>query len=218
MSSSRFVRFAPALGLAALVLGGSGCATKGFVREEMASLEAKVQPATQQAQADARNAQALAQSGDERSRAAQREASLARDLALGNIKREEVRRVTVNFAFDSADIPEDALLALDGVVADLNGNANYMGLVTGYTDATGDEQYNLWLAQRRAAAVQLHLAQRLGSDFVRLATIGFGEVQPVADNDTPEGRARNRRTEVILVRPAPAKPGAAGYEPTAMRP
>jgi outer membrane protein OmpA-like peptidoglycan-associated protein len=212
------VRVAPTLGLAALVLAGSGCATKGFVRQEMASLEAKVQPATLQAQADARNAQALAQSGDERARTAQREAALARDLALGNIKREEVRRVTVNFAFDSATIPGDAQLPLDGLVADLTGNVNYMALVTGYTDATGDEQYNVGLAQRRAAAVQLYLAQRLGSDFVRLATIGFGEVQPVADNDTPEGRAQNRRTEVILVRPAPAKPGAAGFEPTAMRP
>ena len=218
MSRSRSVRVAPTLGLAALVLAGSGCATKGFVRQEMASLEAKVQPATLQAQADARNAQALAQSGDERARTAQREAALARDLALGNIKREEVRRVTVNFAFDSATIPGDAQLPLDGLVADLTGNVNYMALVTGYTDATGDEQYNVGLAQRRAAAVQLYLAQRLGSEFVRLATIGFGEVQPVADNDTPEGRAQNRRTEVILVRPAPAKPGAAGFEPTAMRP
>jgi len=218
MPRSRSVRFAYTLVAAALVLGGSGCATKGFVRQEMASLEAKVQPATLQAQADARNAQALAQSGDERARTAQREAALARDLALGNIKREEVRRVTVNFAFDSATLPGDAQLPLDGLVADLTGNVNYMALVTGYTDATGDEQYNVGLAQRRAAAVQLYLAQRLGSDFVRLATIGFGEVQPVADNDTPEGRAQNRRTEVILVRPAPAKPGAAGFEPTAMRP
>jgi len=218
MSRSRFVRLVPTLGLAALALAGSGCATKGFVRQEMASLEAKVQPATLQAQADARNAQALAQSGDERARTAQREAALARDLALGNIKREEVRRVTVNFAFDSATLPGDAQLPLDGLVADLTGNVNYMALVTGYTDATGDEQYNVGLAQRRAAAVQLYLAQRLGSEFVRLATIGFGEVQPVADNDTPEGRAQNRRTEVILVRPAPAKPGAAGFEPTAMRP
>lgn len=218
MSRSRSVRFAPTLAVAALVLAGSGCATKGFVRQEMASLEAKVQPATLQAQADARNAQTLAQSGDERARAAQREAALARDLALGNVKREEVRRVTVNFAFDSAALPSEARLSMDGLVADLTANVNYMALVTGYTDATGDEQYNVGLAQRRAAAVQLYLAQRLGSDFVRLATIGFGEVQPVADNDTPEGRAQNRRTEVILVRPAPAQPGAAGFEPTAMRP
>jgi len=218
MSRSRFVRIAPTLAVTAMVLGGSGCATKGFVRQEMASLEAKVQPATLQAQADARSAQTLAQSGDERARAAQREASMARDLALGNVKREEVRRVTVNFAFDSAAIPADARLSLDGLVADLTASVNYMALVTGYTDATGDEQYNVGLAQRRAAAVQLYLAQRLGSDFVRLATIGFGEVQPVADNESADGRARNRRTEIILVRPAPATPGAAGFEPTAMRP
>jgi outer membrane protein OmpA-like peptidoglycan-associated protein len=218
MSRTWIVKTAPTLAVTALLFSGSGCATKGFVRQEMASVEARMTPATQQAQADARSAQALAQSGDERARAAQREASMARDLALGNVKREEIRRVTVNFAFDSAALPADARLSLDGLVADLTANVNYMALVTGYTDATGDEQYNVGLAQRRAAAVQLYLAQRLGSDFVRLATIGFGEVQPVADNDTSEGRARNRRTEIILVRPAPANGTTPGLEPTAMRP
>jgi outer membrane protein OmpA-like peptidoglycan-associated protein len=217
MPRSRSNRIAYSLAAAALLVGGSGCASKGFVRQQMSSLESKMTPATQQAQADARSAQALAQTGDEHARAAQREASMARDLALGNVKREEVRRVTVNFAFDSADIPADARLALDGVTADLLANVNYMALLTGYTDATGDEQYNVGLAQRRAAAVQLYLAQRLGSDFVRLATIGFGAVQPVASNDTAEGRARNRRTEVIVVRPTPANGAAPGLEPTALR-
>ena len=107
---------------------------------------------------------------------------------------------------------------LDAVASDLQQNVNYMALLTGYTDATGDELYNIGLAQRRAQAVQLHLAQQLGNDFVRLATIGFGEMQPLGDNTTKEGRALNRRTEVILVRPAPAPAGSSELPPTALRP
>ena len=53
--------------------------------------------------------------------------------------------------------------------------------------------------------MQLYLARQLGPEFVRLATIGFGESDPVGDNETREGRAQNRRTDVILVRPAPAE-------------
>jgi outer membrane protein OmpA-like peptidoglycan-associated protein len=60
------------------------------------------------------------------------------------------------------------------------------------------------------------MAERLGPGFVRLAVIGFGESMPVAENDTPEGRARNRRTDVVLVRPIPAN--EAGENPTAARP
>jgi outer membrane protein OmpA-like peptidoglycan-associated protein len=204
------------LAAAAAVAALSGCATKGYVKQEMAGLESRMQPETQQAAADAQSAQQLARDADAHALQVQREAQLARDLALGNIKREEVRRVTVQFDFDSAAIQPEFQPALDGVMNDLQENANYMALVIGYTDATGDEQYNLGLAQRRAAAVQLYLARQLGSDFVRLATIGFGEVQPVADNDTSEGRARNRRAEVVLVRPAPAS--SVEMSPTASRP
>jgi outer membrane protein OmpA-like peptidoglycan-associated protein len=211
-------RILHALVAAAAVASATGCATKGFVRKEVASLEAKVQPATDQAAADARSAQALAQGADDRAQDVGRQAQFARDLALGNVKREEVRRVTVSFEFDSAEIPAEYQSGLDAVAMDLQSNLNYMALVTGYTDATGDESYNIGLAQRRAAAVQLYLAEKLGSDFVRLATIGFGESQPVAENETSEGRARNRRTEVIIVRPAPAPAGSSELPPTALRP
>jgi outer membrane protein OmpA-like peptidoglycan-associated protein len=216
MTTKHPARVAGLLAIATLITG-SGCATKGYVKEQVASLEGRVQPATQQAAADARNAQQLAQDAGNKSLAAQREAQLARDMALGHVKREEVRRATVNFEFNSAAVTEDAFSTLDAIAADLQSNPNYMALVTGYTDATGDEAYNISLAQRRAAAVQLYLAERLGPDFVRLATLGFGESSPVGDNTTREGRAANRRTDVILVRPAPSGTGGAESQ-TAARP
>ena len=201
-----------AMAAGALVALGTGCATKGFVRNEMQSLATKMEPTTVQA----RDAQALAQDVDGRARRLERDTQLARDLALGNIKREEVRRVVVTFGFDNAQIGAEQQSSLDGVVADLQGHPNYMALVSGYTDASGDEEYNFTLAQRRAAAVQRYLAAHLGPEFVRLAVIGFGESMPVADNETSEGRAQNRRADVILVQPAPASPGR-GEAPTASR-
>jgi outer membrane protein OmpA-like peptidoglycan-associated protein len=208
---------AAALGCAALIaVASTGCATKGFVRNEIKSAEARTDTKLQPTAETARSAQSLAQDVDSRARRTEREVQLARDLALGNVKREEVRRVTVNFGFNRADIPVEALPELDAVASDLQTNVNYMGLITGYTDATGDEEYNVVLAQRRAGAVQRYLAERLGAEFVRLATIGFGEALPVADNATRDGRALNRRTEIVLVRPAP-KSDAGSEVPTAAR-
>ena len=208
-------RLAGTIAMGALVAALAGCATKGFVKQQIASSEAKTMPATEQAASQARDARALAQTGDEHARQAQAEAQMAHDLALGNIKREEVRKVTVTFPFDSAQLSEDSRAALDGVSSDLKANVNYLALISGYTDASGDDNYNIGLSQRRAAAVHMYLGSQLGTDFVRLATIGFGKLQPVADNSSKDGRAQNRRTEIVIVKPAPVS--GEGQSPTALR-
>jgi len=71
--------------------------------------------------------------------------------------------------------------------------------VCGHTDPTGSAGHNAVLALRRAEVVAGYLAQR-GIDPRLIKTQGFGSAYPVASNDTPEGRARNRRTEIILPR------------------
>jgi outer membrane protein OmpA-like peptidoglycan-associated protein len=70
--------------------------------------------------------------------------------------------------------------------------------VTGHTDSTGSDAYNLTLSQKRAASVGQYLASH-GIDPVRIATQGMGESAPIAGNDTPEGRQLNRRVELELV-------------------
>ncbi|MBU8538191.1 OmpA family protein [Falsiroseomonas tokyonensis] len=89
--------------------------------------------------------------------------------------------------------------ALMQVVALLRSQPRLRLRVEGHTDSEGDDAFNLALSQRRAAEVRLALITRHGIDPERLTSAGFGEAQPVADNATPEGRARNRRVE--LVRP-----------------
>lgn len=70
--------------------------------------------------------------------------------------------------------------------------------VYGHTDSDGSDSYNLSLSERRAAAVADYLTTR-GVEGARLATRGFGETQPIAGNDTPEGKAANRRVEIKIV-------------------
>jgi outer membrane protein OmpA-like peptidoglycan-associated protein len=70
--------------------------------------------------------------------------------------------------------------------------------VYGHTDSTGSDSYNLSLSQRRAASVADYLTSR-GVQSARLGTRGFGETQPIASNDTEEGKAANRRVEIKLV-------------------
>lgn len=70
-------------------------------------------------------------------------------------------------------------------------------LVEGHTDSTGSETYNQQLSERRASSVTSLLVQR-GVDAQRINIIGYGESQPVATNDTPEGRQMNRRVEIRI--------------------
>lgn len=104
----------------------------------------------------------------------------------------------VLFAVDSADLDPAALSSLDAVVAELGARAPGPVAVVGHTDDTASDGYNLDLSQRRAAAVAAALAERIDADSYPLTTEGRGESEPVADNGTEEGRAQNRRVEVVL--------------------
>jgi outer membrane protein OmpA-like peptidoglycan-associated protein len=74
-------------------------------------------------------------------------------------------------------------------------------VVEGYTDSQGSDAYNLDLSQRRADAVRDYLVHR-GYPASHLQAHGIGEGRPIADNITSEGRANNRRVELVLEREA----------------
>jgi outer membrane protein OmpA-like peptidoglycan-associated protein len=71
--------------------------------------------------------------------------------------------------------------------------------IEGHTDSQGDESFNLDLSDRRAASVRRYLVEEFGIDPNRLSSRGLGETQPVASNDTPEGRQQNRRVELVRI-------------------
>ena len=111
--------------------------------------------------------------------------------------------VTVSFAgevmFDSGsrNLTPGAFARLDSVAATLNRYPDADILVMGHTDAVGDEGFNLRLSEDRALMVKNQLVQK-GVDGARLTTLGLGESQPLATNATPEGRAQNRRVEIVI--------------------
>jgi OmpA-OmpF porin, OOP family len=102
----------------------------------------------------------------------------------------------VHFDFNKAKIrPGDAAI-LDEAVEILQAHPNVNIYVDGYCDAIGGEEYNLKLSQRRADAVAKYLESK-GIASSRLSPRGFGKTNFVASNDTDEGRAQNRRVELV---------------------
>lgn len=104
----------------------------------------------------------------------------------------------VTFAVDSTTISPSFRAALDEVAASLQKYPNSLVDVMGHTDSTGSDSYNLDLSRRRAESVKGYLVMR-GVSAARIATIGYGEQYPRADNATEEGRALNRRVEIRIV-------------------
>ena len=102
------------------------------------------------------------------------------------------------FDFDKSIVKPQGALALDGVLEQLRGLDAEVMIVVGHTDWTGTERYNEKLAWRRAEAVKAYIVSR-GADPARIYTEGKGETQPVADNRSREGRAKNRRVTVEVV-------------------
>jgi OOP family OmpA-OmpF porin len=104
----------------------------------------------------------------------------------------------VNFDFDKSEIRPDAAVILDEVVSILSGKPDVKVRVEGHTDSTGPEDYNQGLSERRADSVRAYLAEH-GIAEARLTSAGFGEANPIATNDTREGRALNRRVELQVL-------------------
>ncbi|MCG6967621.1 MAG: OmpA family protein [Chromatiaceae bacterium] len=104
------------------------------------------------------------------------------------------------FAFDSADLSDDAKAVIDERIHALKGGAKLTSVmkVVGYTDSTGAENYNMMLSQRRAQAVADYIVgQSYNVTANDIEVVGMGESDPVASNDTREGRAQNRRVVVF---------------------
>jgi OOP family OmpA-OmpF porin len=100
-----------------------------------------------------------------------------------------------HFAFDSSALTPEATAALAPTVESLGKDPSLRVRIEGYTDNVGTAAYNQALSQRRADSVKRYLVSR-GIAASRMDTVGYGLTRPIADNDTAEGRAKNRRVEV----------------------
>ena len=100
----------------------------------------------------------------------------------------------IQFEFDSDVIKPESYPTLDAAIETLKSKTEFNLDVSGHTDNIGDDAYNQNLSERRANAVVKYLTDK-GISAARLKAAGFGETQPVAENETPEGRAKNRRVD-----------------------
>ncbi|MGY6533801.1 MAG: OmpA family protein [Pararhodobacter sp.] len=105
----------------------------------------------------------------------------------------------ITFDFDSASLRPQAAPQIAELAAVLQGNPRLRVVIVGHTDTVGGFDYNLNLSQRRAQSVLEALAGQHGIARARLTASGAGMTAPVATNRTEEGRARNRRVEIVEI-------------------
>src|SRR5271157_4484011 len=190
-----------------------GCATKNYVRNEVTPTINKVNELddlTAKNTHDIKDVDARAQQGIQQvnskaaaadqnaTQAGNRVTSLAGTVEnLDNYK--PVNDTTVLFGFDKAELTRKDKQTLDDFAQQMQSQKHYIIQVEGYTDSTGPADYNYQLSQRRADAVIQYLAQKYNVPAYKIFLIGLGKDNPVAQNTSAAGRAKNRRVDVRLM-------------------
>ncbi len=179
-----------------VALATSGCATKGFVRDQVAQEDVKVgQVDTRVGQVDSHVGQVEGTAKDALDRA-----NAAHKLAQGKFLYQVVLSDdSVKFPSDVHAVSPEAQQRLTELAEKLKTeNQNVYLEIQGHTDARGGESYNEKLGEERAEAVRRFLNQQ-GVALNRMATISYGKDSPVAPNNTSEGRAQNRRVVIVVL-------------------
>lgn len=191
-----------------VVLGASGCATYDYIKRELGIRDRMIaqETETRQQQVDAINTR-LGEVGETANAASARaDEAMARILDVENkisnnsYVVQETR--VVYFDFNEANLKDSAITSLVEVGRLLKEDPNTVVELWGHTDSVGPARYNLQLSRERAAAVVRYLVQRYGIGIHRISGVGFGEEVPVADDNSPQGQAQNRRVVVRILSPA----------------
>jgi len=216
MISTRFVALLVAIGL----FSGVGCATKKFVRNQITPINNKIgelDELTAKNSRDIKDVDGKAQQGiaaaDEKAVAAGDSANQANQKAarlgtglnglqgtvenLDNYKL--AANTTVQFGSGKSVLTQADQQTLDEFAQQIAQQKHYIVQVQGFTDSVGSVEYNNQLSRRRADAVIQYLAAKHNVPPYRIYLIGLGKDNPVAQNTSAAGRARNRRVDVQLL-------------------
>ena len=198
----------------AIVLAGmiasTGCATKKFVAGEMNAIDQKVEGIETEVEANQKRLREhdeqlasigslITQQGQQLS-AVDGKIDEVKKFARGTlIFQETLRNNDAKFKFDVSEVSDEAKVALDKFVEMLitQDKGRYLE-IQGHTDNVGGDDYNLLLGKKRADAVMDYLYRKHHVPLHRMEAISFGSSMPVADNGTREGRAQNRRVEILV--------------------
>jgi outer membrane protein OmpA-like peptidoglycan-associated protein len=207
-----------------IIISGAGCATKKYARNRVNERVTPLEQRTSELEETARrNTQdigrintdvtdlrgrtdraqqqadtALNRAQEANSRVTTTEQSVS-DLRANLDKYALQNTATVTFKFASFELTPETQSALDQLATQIKDRENFILEIEGFADTTGKVAYNEQLAQKRAESVRRYLADRHNIALFRMHLLGFGAVRPVADNQTREGRAQNRRVEIRLL-------------------
>jgi outer membrane protein OmpA-like peptidoglycan-associated protein len=123
--------------------------------------------------------------------------SLAKFMAGSGATPERFTLAPLNFGFASAQVTPESITTVNEVASILKAYPTATVTVESHTDNIGDEASNLQLSQSRSITVRNMLIER-GVDGSRIEAVGLGQSSPLASNDTAEGRAKNRRTDIVV--------------------
>jgi outer membrane protein OmpA-like peptidoglycan-associated protein len=210
--------FKPLLGIVLLaVVVAPGCASKGYVGKEVGTVNEKVESLSESVE---QNQERIRQAESELERheseigrvdakadeagtlagSAKDDAAQAMKAAQGKLIYEVTLSNDVAFDFGATTLSDDAKVIVDDLAQKVKADNRGLYLeIEGHTDATGDESYNERLGLLRSEEVRDYLYQTHGIPLHRIAVYSFGESQPIADNSTREGRARNRRVVIKVL-------------------
>lgn len=102
------------------------------------------------------------------------------------------------FDFDKSELKSAVIETLDRLSEDLNQYDGANVYISGHTDSQGEEAYNQRLSEDRAKEVQRYLGKKINVETINIEITGYGEAKAIASNVTEEGRAKNRRVEIIV--------------------
>ncbi len=221
--------------MASSLVGAQGCvATRDWVTEQMEPLSGRVtqtegrlnQAESQLGTLSGRVSGIEGKFGQFEGRLGQLDEKTDRALnALANLRLE--RRFVIdmkegaNFAFNSSNLPDHARKEIDGFLSDMKGDPggieSTVFLVAGHTDNVGSEDYNYELGKKRADAVSRYLITQKKMDPLHVVTVSYGETAPLTDNNNVQGRAKNRRVEILVYRDGISTTPAQATAPVAPR-
>jgi outer membrane protein OmpA-like peptidoglycan-associated protein len=186
-----------------LLVGATGCATRGYVRGEvnkgMTNVREEMGRSDQALRAGIDDASLAASRADSRAMAAENGVGTVRGLALGDTEFKEVGRHNVYFAFDSAKLTDEGRRALDTAAREMGSNLRSCVELFGFADPVGPEAYNLQLGERRAEAVRRYLVETGAVPLTRIVTMSFGENYPSREKPAAEDNAKLRQVLLVLV-------------------
>ncbi len=119
------------------------------------------------------------------------------EMAKGIEETGKIALYGIFFDTDKTDIKSESVPALEEIAKLMKASPDLRVLVVGHTDSTGDREYNMGLSRRRAESVVKYLQEKFQIPSSRMIPAGVGMLAPVATNRTEEGRAKNRRVELV---------------------